>query len=327
MAPLVVALHGCTQTAGDYDNGSGWSKLADRQGFAVLYPEQQRANNPNLCFNWFAPEDIRRGSGEALSIRQMVEAFIARENLDRSRVFVTGLSAGGAMASAMLATYPDVFAGGGIIAGLPYGCAATIPEAFDRMRGLGMPSAAMLRNLLRDASDHSGPWPRISVWQGAADRIVTPANARAIIAQWQGVHDLDGATPETTVVQGHSRRAWRDRLGRELVEEYSISGMGHGLPIDTGAPQPYGDVAPFMLDAGISSTLRIAQFWGIAAGADEAREPAHEQPVSRPMMPPRLPPAPVASGWAAPPDFGLSRKGAAISRVIHDALRAAGLMR
>ena len=105
----------------------------------MLFPEQQRANNANLCFNWFVPEDIRRDSGEALSIRQMIEATVVAHGIDRRRIFVTGLSAGGAMASVMLATYPEIFAGGAIIAGLPYGSAATIPEAFDRMRGHGGP--------------------------------------------------------------------------------------------------------------------------------------------------------------------------------------------
>ncbi len=109
-APLVVVLHGCTQTAAGYDYHSGWSRLADEAGFALLFPEQQRANNPNLCFNWFLPGDARRGSGEALSIRQMIETMVATHGLDRTRIFITGLSAGGAMASAMLASYPEVFA-------------------------------------------------------------------------------------------------------------------------------------------------------------------------------------------------------------------------
>ena len=123
-APLVIALHGCTQTSDEYDHGTGWSSLADSLGFAVVYPQQQPANNPKNCFSWFLPGDIVRGHGEALSIREMVEHAIATFAADRRKVFVTGLSAGGGMASVMLATYPEVFAGGAIIAGLPYGCAS-----------------------------------------------------------------------------------------------------------------------------------------------------------------------------------------------------------
>jgi poly(3-hydroxybutyrate) depolymerase len=94
-APLLVVLHGCTQNAGGYDQGAGWSRLADRHGFALLYPEQKRENNPNLCFNWYQRGDARRGGGEAASIAAMVAAMKARASIDSDRVFVTGLSAGG----------------------------------------------------------------------------------------------------------------------------------------------------------------------------------------------------------------------------------------
>src|SRR5690349_17222082 len=100
---LVVVLHGCTQTAAGYDLGAGWSTLADRYGFALLLPEQRRSNNPNGCFNWFQPGHSRRGQGEPLSIRQMIEKSVLDYGIDRRRIFVTGLSAGGAMASIMLA--------------------------------------------------------------------------------------------------------------------------------------------------------------------------------------------------------------------------------
>ncbi len=124
-------LHGCTQSAAGYDYHAGWSQQADHAGFALLYPEQHHGNNPNLCFNWFRPGDTRRDAGEPLSIRQMMEAMVVAHGLDRDRIFVTGLSAGGAMASVMLATYPEVFAGGAVIAGPAYGCATSVPEAPD----------------------------------------------------------------------------------------------------------------------------------------------------------------------------------------------------
>ena len=106
---LVVVLHGCGQTAAGYDLGAGWSTLAERYGFALLMPEQQALNNANTCFNWFNPEDIARGSGEAGSIRQMIARMAGDHDIDSRRIYVTGLSAGGAMTSVMLATYPEVF--------------------------------------------------------------------------------------------------------------------------------------------------------------------------------------------------------------------------
>jgi poly(hydroxyalkanoate) depolymerase family esterase len=174
-AALVVVLHGCTQTAAGYDTASGWSRLADEQGFALLYPEQQRGNNPNGCFNWFEPGDTRRGSGEAESIRQMIEAVRRQHAIDPRRIFITGLSAGGAMTATMLATYPEVFAGGAIIAGLPYGVARDMMQAFDRMRAHGLPAQDTLAAAVTGASSHRGPWPTVQVWHGDADGTSTSA--------------------------------------------------------------------------------------------------------------------------------------------------------
>lgn len=330
-APLVVALHGCTQTAAGYDHGAGWSQLADRQGFAVLLPEQQRANNANLCFNWFAPDDIARDGGEALSIRQMIDAVVATYRLDRDRVFITGLSAGGAMSAAMLAACPELFAGGAIIAGLPYGCAATVPEAFDRMRGHGLPDATSLQRRLREASPHQGPWPTISIWHGAADRTVDSTNAEAIVNQWRAVHGVADAPSETELVDGHQRRAWRDADGRLRIESYSIAGMGHGAPLATRGANGVGASGPFMIEAGISSTLHSARAWGILPGA--ARQNATPAPahVPAPAAIDSPQPATRASASNGQPANREARAPAqpanSVRKIIEDALRAAGLMR
>jgi len=309
-AALVVVLHGCTQDAAAYDRGSGWSELADEQGFAVLFPEQQRANNVNLCFNWFSREDTRRDTGEALSIRQMVAAMIATNRLDPARVFVTGLSAGGAMTSVMLATYPEAFAGGAIIAGLPYGTAHSIPQALDRMRAQGGPSGAALGALVTGASAHAGRWPSISIWHGTSDMTVSPANAALILEQWRRLHDVAEAPSEVGAVDGHIHRLWRDAAGREVIEEYRIAGLGHGTPLSTSGSDACGVPGPYMLEAGISSTLHIARFWGLmVTGAARAPLKVWETAGTDDSQPNK------------------ADTGPGVGRIIEDALRAAGLMR
>jgi poly(hydroxyalkanoate) depolymerase family esterase len=264
MAPVVVALHGCGQNANEYDFGTGWSALADRLGCLVVYPQQQSSNNPKNCFTWFLPGDTKRGHGEALSIRQMVEYAIHTFSADRERVFVTGLSAGGAMTAVMLASYPETFAGGAIIAGLPYGCARTVNEAFEAMFTERYSSRRDLGDRVRAASKHQGMWPKISVWHGSADPIVKSSNAEQIVQQWTNVHALS-ATPSYEVSIGrHTRRVWNDSNGDTLVEAFTISGMGHGVPLAlNGDRESCGAVGPFFLDAEISSTHHIANFWGL----------------------------------------------------------------
>jgi poly(hydroxyalkanoate) depolymerase family esterase len=330
-APLVVVLHGCTQTAAAYDRGSGWSELADREGFAVLYAEQQRSNNANLCFHWFVTGDITRGQGEAHSIRQMIEAVASAHRIDRNRIFVTGLSAGGAMACAMLASYPDVFAGGAIIAGLPFASAGTVPEAFDRMRGHGGPDAATLQAKLGAASNHAGPWPTLSIWQGTADATVAPSNAEAIVTQWQQVHQIRPEPSREETVDGHRRRVWCDADGREVVESFSITGMGHGTPLDPNDADGVGRTGPFMLGAGISSTNHIARFWGIARPANAPRMSTQtaagrsSHPLEGEIIAPGATAGRPSEAKAAPTEMPL--QNTKVAKVIEDALRAAGLMR
>lgn len=337
-AALVVVLHGCTQTAAGYDHGAGWSEMADRYGFALLFAEQQKQNNPHLCFNWFLKKDRRRGDGEALSIRQMIATFVQTQSIDPGRIFVTGLSAGGAMACVMLATYPEVFAGGAIIAGLPYGCASTVPEAFDRMRGHGIPAEADLVASVEQASDYSGrAWPTLSIWQGTHDTTVSAQNASAIRSQWSALHGVGDLPSSVEQVDGHSRSVWSDENGRNVIEQYSVRGMGHGTPLGTASQGACGEAGPLMLEAGISSTYHICRFWGLAevsVNKEISCEPEQgDQPSNWDGRDRQLIAADgqaiEMSSQAGPTSSFADRLGAGqgVRRIIEDALRAAGLMR
>ncbi len=265
--PLVVALHGCAQSAAAYDAESGWVQLANRWQFALLLPQQQSANNSSSCFNWFETADISRGSGEALSIRQMVARMAADHGHDPARVFVSGLSAGGAMTAAMLATYPEVFAGGAIIAGIPYRCGIGTSAAFSCMNPGTNLTPAQWGDRVRAASTHSGAWPIVSIWHGDADFVVRPINLTESMEQWTNVHGVDQIADVQDSLLGYPRRQYRDAQGRTVVETLSITGMGHGTPIDPGTGEVQcGTAGAYLLDANICSSYWIGRFWGLDGG-------------------------------------------------------------
>lgn len=265
-APLVVALHGCTQNAAAYDHGAGWSVLAERHGFAVLFPEQRRANNSNLCFNWFQPEDVTRGRGEVESIRAMVVQMVEAHRLDARRVYVSGLSAGGAMTAAMLATAPELFAGGAVIAGLPYGAASGMAEAFGAMNQVRRHSARDWGDRVRGASTFRGPFPAVQVWHGTADSTVNPGNADELVNQWSNVLGLSALPTGTERVDGAEHAMWRGRDGQAMLERWTVPGLGHGVPVATAgtdADMLCGVPGPHMLAAPISATWHLARGWGL----------------------------------------------------------------
>ncbi|ULL01067.1 PHB depolymerase family esterase [Bradyrhizobium sp. I71] len=333
---LVVVLHGCGQTAAAYDLGAGWSTLARHYGFALLMPEQQRVNNGNTCFNWFSPEDTVRGSGEAHSIREMIAHMVDTHRIDSRRIFITGLSAGGGMTSVMLATYPEVFAAGAVIAGLPYGIASNLREALEGMFHSPARPARELGDLVRSASDHRGPWPKVSVWHGSADRTVNPGNANEIVKQWLDLHDLPDAPMAETVVDGHPRQAWWNKDGETLVESYAITDMAHGTPLGLADnDQRYGIEGAFLIEAGISSSYHIAKFFGLTGWIpDAATRKAEAKPAMKPATKPALSPAPhlarsiraaIAEEQAEPQPEKARRLD--LGQIITRALTAAGLMK
>ncbi len=254
--PLLVLLHGCGQDAADFAAAAGWIALANRLGAPLLLPEQAAGNNLGRCFNWFDPGDIARNAGEALSIRTMAEAAIVRFGCSRAHVYVAGLSAGGAMAAALLAAYPDVFAAGAVVAGLPVGSASDMRSAMARMNIAGAdldgPGWAARARAMAPPG-YGGGWPRISIWQGGADRVVDPANAANLQAQWVALHGLgEVPTQDLAPRPGLRRRVWQD-----AVEVWTIDGMAHGFPVAHAAREA------FVLDAGIDATAEIARFWGL----------------------------------------------------------------
>lgn len=333
---LVVVMHGCTQKAGAYDLGAGWSTLAQRYGFALLMPQQKQSNNANLCFNWFQPDDTARGSGEAASVRQMIEQMAVAHGIDRRRIFVTGLSAGGAMTSVMLATYPEVFAGGAIIAGLPYGAANSLQQALSGMHQTQQKPAHELGDLVRAASEHRGPWPKISVWHGSADRTVNPANADGIVSQWLNVHGLPPTPMFEDSINGYPRQGWWNGNGETVIESYTITNMAHGTPLGIADnDERYGVAGAFLIDAGISSSYHIAKFWGLTGTL--------RNPAGAPADPIALPPAatlerdserqnakPIKTGRSATaaPEGARGRASPIdVNAVITRALTAAGLIK
>jgi poly(hydroxyalkanoate) depolymerase family esterase len=216
-APLIVMLHGGTQSADDFAAGTRMRELAERHGFLVAYPEQSRVANSQGYWNWFQPADQRRGSGEASLIAGLTEHIVRRYTIDARRVYVAGFSAGGAMAAVMAAAYPDVYAGAGVHSGLAAGAAHDLPSAFAAM-GKGAPGRA------------TTPVPLI-VFHGDGDATVAHVNADFLVRAV--LPDAGSRRPPVTtrgcVPGGHdyTRRLHSDRAGVSLVEQWTIHDAGH----------------------------------------------------------------------------------------------------
>jgi poly(hydroxyalkanoate) depolymerase family esterase len=231
--PLVVMLHGCTQNPDDFAAGTGMNHRAREQGFFVLYPEQAQDANPSRCWNWFNPGDQTRGSGEAAMLASMTLAVVQQHGMDARRVFIAGLSAGGAMAAVMAGAYPEIFAAVGVHSGLPSGAASNMAEALMVMKsgdaGISLPRRRSPLNGAASAQKRPQTTLPTIVFHGDLDQTVHPRNGEQIISAVSG-RMVAGAQVEQGV-SAHGRRYTRSTQrgdhGRVLTEHWLVHGAGH----------------------------------------------------------------------------------------------------
>ena len=234
--PLLVMLHGCTQSPDDFARGTRMNQLAAEEGYYVVYPAQAASDNPTKCWNWFRPGDQRRDRGEPAIIAELTQHVVQVHRLDPARVYVAGLSAGAAMAVILARTYPDIYAAAGVHSGLPYGSAHDVPSAFAAMKqGSGTSKADT--NATNQAL--GVPVPTI-VFHGDRDMVVGAHNGDIVIAQsmaalgdsiWNtGSYGEQNKRAERGVVPdgySYTRTMLQDAQGRILAEQWLVHGAGH----------------------------------------------------------------------------------------------------
>jgi poly(hydroxyalkanoate) depolymerase family esterase len=241
--PLIVMLHGCTQTAADFAAGTQMDELADQKNFIVIYPQQTSQNNTLSCWDWFEPANQSRGVGEPALIAgivQTVENNTSEWTIDKTRVYVAGLSAGAAMAVIMGATYPDMFAAIGVHSGLEYQAGTDVASGVEAQE-IGGPDPMTQGQIAYDAMGRYARVVPTIVFQGTSDTTVAPINGTQVIEQWMetdsltsgGTYDASYSNPSTItngqVPGGHSytEYTWNDKQGKEIEEYWLVNGMGH----------------------------------------------------------------------------------------------------
>ena len=263
-APLVVVLHGCSQSAHKVAEQSGWNDLADKYGFIVIYPEQKRSNNMSNCFNWFSKKDIDPNSGESSSILEMISYTKKNYSIDSTRIFIYGLSAGAAMTINLISTSPSVFNAGAAFAGGAFGIAETMLSASSAMSNPPSKSPEEWASLVPVADSY----PRLIVGHGTKDNVVDFQNSQELLKQWTHLHGInknDGIVePKFANNPLISRISYRDSLANEHVIFYQIQDTGHALPVDPGSSEKQGGkTGIFAVDRDFFSTYYIAKDFGI----------------------------------------------------------------
>lgn len=224
--PLIVMLHGCTQNPDDFAAGTRMNAIAEEKDCFVVYPAQTQSANQSKCWNWFNVLDQQRDQGEPSIIAGITRDIIKTYQIDECRIFIAGMSAGGAMSVIMVNTYPDLYVAVGIHSGLPYGAAQDMPSALTAMKRGGVSSA------ISRASPHSKDVP-IIVFHGDMDTTVHPRNGEHIIAQSLPADFARSAAQSSTEQgkgsndRGYKRTIHSDPSGRTVAEHWVVHGSGH----------------------------------------------------------------------------------------------------
>jgi poly(hydroxyalkanoate) depolymerase family esterase len=223
--PLIVMLHGCTQDADDFAAGTGMNLLAEQHGFIVAYPIQPQAANTSKCWNWFKSEDQRRDHGEPSLIAGITREIMALENVDPNRVYLAGLSAGGAMAAVMGQAYPDLYAAIGIHSGLPAGFAHDLPSALAAMRGGKLKPNAMHMGRPSHREIHEPECAQI-VFHGDADATVHLSNARELMRGFAASETVSNEIAADAASRRHTIQRMKSQAGVD-GELWTVHGMPH----------------------------------------------------------------------------------------------------
>jgi poly(hydroxyalkanoate) depolymerase family esterase len=219
--PLVVMLHGCTQSPDDFAAGTGMNALAEEHGFLVLYPAQAQSANAQRCWNWFIPTDQQRDTGEPSLIAGITRRVMVEHAVDPRRVYVAGLSAGGAQAAIMGIAYPEFYAAVGVHSGLAAGAAKDLPSALAAMKN---------GESMSPTDGASRPLVPTIVFHGDQDRTVSPRNGDRVVAQaLAGAAGLRTEHEQGQVEGGHgySRTLYRNDKGATVLERWQVHGAGH----------------------------------------------------------------------------------------------------
>lgn len=265
--PLVIVLHGCVQTANEIAEQSGWNTLAESNNFMVIYPQQKVENNLNKCFNWYNEIDISREGGESETILEMIQYAIKNYDIDSSKIFVTGISAGGAMTNVLMANYPNLFDSGAVLSGIPFKAANDLATAYAAMQGkTEKTNEDWVADISSNNLNFKGKYPRVAIFHGTDDPFVNVRNSEIIEVQWKGVHKIDTQPIIVQNFNGNSDVAKTKFFKNNcpVIVKYEINNLGHALAVDPGLEkQQGGNVARFAVDKNFHSTYWAANFFGL----------------------------------------------------------------